>query len=227
MSVRLSPASRAPRLTAVCDDHSEMARLVNEQTEIGLLLATPAIIALLGFAPIIIRVLYSADFYPAVELLRWFALGSFLKVISFPLGYVQLALGKQYWFILTQVLFSLIHISFIVIGLHVWGLPGTAMAFFAMYGFFIVGLKILAGHLIGFSWDKEVKRLIFVQVSIVCLAFILAVYFTGSGGIISVAAIFVFFSIYSLRQLVSRLGRKHRVSVLIMRIPVLRKIIGC
>ena len=215
-----------PRLTAVCDDHREMARLVNEQTEIGLLLATPAIIALIGLAPIIIRVLYSADFYPAVELLRWFALGSFLKVISFPLGYVQLALGKQYWFIFTQLLFSLIHIAFIIIGLHIWGLPGAAMAFFTMYIFYNVGMKILAGHLVGFSWDKEVKKLIFVQVSIVCLTFILAVYFTGIGGIISVSAIFVFFSIYSLRQLVSRLGNKHRVSVLIMRIPILKKIVS-
>ena len=51
-----------PRLTAVADDHKECNRLVNEQAEVGLLLAGPGVIATLTFAPLVIWLFYSSAF---------------------------------------------------------------------------------------------------------------------------------------------------------------------
>ena len=56
-----------PRLTGVIHDHKAATRLVNEQTEIALLLSAPVFIAMIGFAPWVIKLLYSSDFAPAVE----------------------------------------------------------------------------------------------------------------------------------------------------------------
>jgi PST family polysaccharide transporter len=58
-----------PRLTGVAHDHAAVNRLVNEQTEIGLLLAVPGLLATLALAPWIIRLFYTSEFLPAVELL--------------------------------------------------------------------------------------------------------------------------------------------------------------
>src|SRR4029077_3187216 len=43
-----------PRLTAIAHNHTECNRLVNEQAEIGLLLAGPGILATLTFQPVLV-----------------------------------------------------------------------------------------------------------------------------------------------------------------------------
>ena len=67
-----------PRLTAVAQDNRECNRLVNEQAEVGLLLAGPGVLGTLTFAPLVIQLFYSAKFGPAVEILRWICLGMIL-----------------------------------------------------------------------------------------------------------------------------------------------------
>ncbi len=68
-----------PRLTAVIHDHTSVNRIVNEQTEVALLLATPVLLAMLGLAPWVITLLYSDQFGEAVETLRWQVLGDLFE----------------------------------------------------------------------------------------------------------------------------------------------------
>ena len=51
-----------PRLTAAANDHVTLNRLVNEQTEMGVLVAVPGVLATLTLAPLVLKVFYSADF---------------------------------------------------------------------------------------------------------------------------------------------------------------------
>jgi len=53
-----------PRLTAAISDTATATRLVNEQTEVALLLCAPVLLAMLGLAPWVIHLLYSAEFAP-------------------------------------------------------------------------------------------------------------------------------------------------------------------
>ncbi len=84
-----------PRLTAVARDHAECNRLVNEQAQIGLLLAGPGVIATLTFAPLVIAMFYASTFAGAVEPLRWICLGMALRVVAWPMGYIVLAKGAK------------------------------------------------------------------------------------------------------------------------------------
>lgn len=215
-----------PRLTAVFNDHNEMSRLINEQTEIGLLLATPTIIALFGFSSFIITLLYTSDFYPAVELLRWFALGSFFKVISWPLDYVQLSLGKQYWYMSSQLFFNVLHILLIFLCVHIWGLPGAAIAFFITYALYVVAMKLLAGYLIAFTWSKETKKLILFQVVVVFSTFFGLFFICGIFSTIFMLIIFSLLSLYSLRQVLFKIGTNHRLYISFTKIPYLKNILG-
>ena len=53
---------------------------MNEQTLVSLLLAGPGVIATIIFAPLIITLFYSPEFYEAVEVLRWICLGVAMRV---------------------------------------------------------------------------------------------------------------------------------------------------
>ena len=82
-----------PRLTEAINDQARARKLVNEQTEMALLLAGPVLLAMITLAPWVIHLLYAASFAPATEVLRWQVLGDILKVASWPMGFILLAMG--------------------------------------------------------------------------------------------------------------------------------------
>ena len=102
-----------PRLTAVANDDAECNRLVNEQAQIGLLLAGPGVIATLTFAPLVIAVFYAATFAAAVEPLRWMCLGMALRVIAWPMGYIVLAKGRRTTLFWTEVAATVVHVGLV------------------------------------------------------------------------------------------------------------------
>ena len=92
-----------PRLTAVASDNSECNRIVNEQATVSLLLAGPGVLATMTLAPLVISILYSAEFAGAVDLLRWLCLGVSLRVISWPLSFILVAKGDRMRFFASEV----------------------------------------------------------------------------------------------------------------------------
>jgi PST family polysaccharide transporter len=201
-----------PRLAGASSDHEEMVRIVNEQTEIGLLLAAPVVTALLALAPLIINLLYSAEFDAAVGLLRWFVMGCFLRVISWPMGFVQMAKGAKFWFVFSQLFSNIFHITFILIGMAWFGLEGAAAAFFAMYVLYVFGIRFIAGKLIGFSWSKDAVSLILLQLSFVGIVFTATLFCSNILSMSIGTVMSLFMGIYCLRQLLMRLDKNHKLN---------------
>lgn len=146
-----------PRLTAAISDHTAATRLVNQQTEVALLLCAPVLLAMLGLAPWVIHLLYSAEFGPAVEILRWQLLGDILKVMSWPLGFVILASGAGKTFVLTESLGMGVFVVGVFGGVPLIGVKATGMAFLALYVAYLPLVWWLGGRMIGFRWTRAVK----------------------------------------------------------------------
>ena len=146
-----------PRLTAAIRDSATATRLVNEQTEVALLLCGPVLLAMLGLAPWIIHLLYSAEFAPAVEILRWQLLGDILKVMSWPLGFVILASGAGKTFVLTESLGMAVFVLGVFVGLPLIGITATGVAFLALYVAYLPIVWWFGGRMIGFRWTRAVK----------------------------------------------------------------------
>ncbi len=146
-----------PRLTAVIRDATAATRLVNEQTEVALLLCAPVLLAMLGLAPWIIPVLYSSDFAPAVDILRWQLLGDILKVMSWPLGYVVLAAGAGKTYIATESVGMGILLLGVFVLLPGFGITGTGVAFLLMYVVYLPLVWWLAARRIRFRWTPAVQ----------------------------------------------------------------------
>ena len=157
-----------PRLTGVIHDRKAATRLVNEQTEIALLLSAPVFIAMMGLAPWVIQLLYSTAFLPAVEVLRWQILGDVLKVASWPIGFVILANGAGKTFFMTETIVLLL-MGGLIAGLSsTVGLKITGIAFLICYAVYLPMVYVLARRCIDFKWQPHVARLLFT-VFIVCI----------------------------------------------------------
>ena len=161
-----------PRLTAVIHDHKAATHLVNEQTEVALLLSAPVFIAMIGLTPWVIHLLYSSDFAPAVQVLRWQILGDVLKVASWPLGFVILAAGAGKTFFCSETS-VLVLMGGLIAGLSTSvGLQITGIAFLACYGVYLPLVYLLAKHRIDFHWTVGNVKLM-VIIFTLCAALIL------------------------------------------------------
>ena len=147
-----------PRLTAVANDDTECNRLVNEQAQIGLLLAGPGVIATLTFAPLVIALFYAATFVAAVEPLRWICLGMALRVIAWPMGYIILAKGARSIFFWTEVAATVVHVGLAFMLVGRFGLAGATMAFFGLYIWHGILIYVIVHRLTGFRWSAANRR---------------------------------------------------------------------
>lgn len=150
-----------PRLTAVIHNHAAVNKLVNEQTEVALLLAGPVFLAMLGLAPWVIELLYSSKFAEAAAVLRWQILGDLLKVASFPLGFVILAAGDGRTFIASDTSAMAVFVLCVWIGLPYLGLQATGIGFLMMYAVYLPIVYRLAKKRTGFVWMPTIKKSIF------------------------------------------------------------------
>ena len=119
-----------PRLTAIAGDHTACNRLVNEQAQVSILLAGPGVLATLTFAPLVMRLFYSPEFYGAADLLRWICLGMLLRIIAWPMGFIVLAKGEQAIFFWTEVAATVVHIGLAWLLVAEFGLVGSCGCIF-------------------------------------------------------------------------------------------------
>lgn len=215
-----------PRLTGVASDKAAMKRMVNEQTEIGLLLALPGLLATISLAPWILQLFYTREFLGAVELLQWFILGCMGRVISWPLGFVMLALGKGRWFLLTEGSFSLVHVFLIALGLQLFGIEGVAIAFFVMYIGYVLAVSLVCRHLIDFAWSTECSRIALFSLPILGAIFAACRLLPPWPATFFGIALTLIVGLFCLRAVLSRIGMNHRAAQAIRKIPGLERILG-
>lgn len=146
-----------PRLTAVIHNREKAIRLVNEQTEVALLLSGPVLLAMLGLAPWIIHLLYSAEFAPATSILRWQLLGDVLKVISWPMGFVIIASGRGTLFMLTEAFVMAVFVLGTWLLLPYIQLEAVGISFLVLYLVYVPMMLIVTRLLIGFRWQRHIQ----------------------------------------------------------------------
>ena len=142
-----------PRLTAVAHDHPQCNRLVNEQTQVGLLLGGPGVLATLTFAPLVIGIFYTGRFVEAVEPLRWVCLGMALRVAVWPMGYIVLAKNARSIFLATEIAATVVHVGLAWLLVRGYGVTGAAMAFFGLYLWHGCIIYLVARRMTGFRWS--------------------------------------------------------------------------
>ena len=148
-----------PLLVSRITQREEANRLVNQQTKVSLLLAGPGVIATLALAPIVVQVLYSAKFGGAVETLRWICLGMALRVITWPIGYIVVAHGRQTLFFGTELAWSVFNVGATLACVKAFGVAGAGIAFFASYVFHGLMIYPIVRHVSGFRWSADNLKL--------------------------------------------------------------------
>ncbi len=194
-----------PRLSMVAKDSSETNNLVNEQMEVALLLTGPVILGMLSFTPQIISILYSKAFYETTSILRWQILGDLFKVACWPMGFILLAHGRSALFFAAELTWNLAYLSIIYMGLGIWGVNITGIAFLVAYILLFCVNWVIVHRLTRFRFTRYNLRLLLMYVlcSIIvyCFADTNNVMFFAMSLLITLAL-----GVYSIRRLCNSVG---------------------
>ena len=208
-----------PRLVGMIDNKAKSARAINQQTEIGVLLALPSLLFAATFAPIIIKILYSSKFDAASELLTWMAFGVFFRVVCWPMWYVQLAKGASHWFAATQTVVVGAQAALTLLLIGPCGMIGAAYAYVCAYMLQTLVVLFAGRRLIGATWSGEAATLVLLSAGLIAGGGALRLCASETVANLGGAALCALGALVSLRGLAYRLGDQHRLIRLLHKAP--------
>jgi antigen flippase len=208
-----------PRLTAVAHDDKQVNKLVNEQTEIGILLALPGLLGTLVFAPLLMRIFFTAKFLSGAELLPWFVIGVLGQVLIFPIGMIARAKGAVKWIYMGQTWANLSYLAIASTLMASFGILGIAYASPICISLQSLFVFFIARHLSAFRWCSSVFKLVAVAILLISAAMVSRRVPDFLAAICIGTAITAIGCLISMRGIASRLGQQHRIIKALCRLP--------
>lgn len=195
-----------PRLSAIANDRFQIRKLVNEQSYVVLIVASPIIVGMLLFSNIAISVLYSSEFAYADTVLRWQVLGTFFKVLSWPMAFIMLAKNRGFVYLFSEILFYVVYLSSAYFLYPIYGLDAVGIAYLIAYIVYLPMVFIISNKLSDFVWNKSLIGMIAINLPLIVGAFFLSRYLSGTifllSGII-LLIVSVLYAYYSLQKIFS------------------------
>ena len=145
-----------PRLSGVIGEELKWKQLVNEQSELVLIILSIVLVLLISTTPILIRILLSKEFLGSQEFIFWAVLAIPLKGLVWVTGYVILAKGDNKLFLSIEIIANLILLMFNLFFYKTYGLSGIGISMIASYIIFIGIMITVLKSKYGFTFSKEV-----------------------------------------------------------------------
>lgn len=163
-----------PRLSAVSSNNDKVREIANQQGVITMLIATPVLILLSLFLPIVVKILLSDEFLPIIDFVRLLAFGMLFKAASYSIGTISFAKGdKKVFFVLEGLYVNASIFVFCSIGYSLGGLEMLALFYLFMhvvYFFIVLGVT---RKLYSFYIERLLMKIILISV-----LFMAATYFS-------------------------------------------------
>ncbi len=159
-----------PTLSGVSDS-SERLHLIGRVFRLALLLVTPVVVAVVVLKPLVINLLYSPDFMPSLETIRWMLIGDYFKVMGWVLAFTILAFTDMRTFFWSEVMFAV----FLLVGAYVsvmqWGIvEGVGTTFTALYAVYFLFTLIYCKIRHGFMLSRSMMWNFLVGLALVLVA---------------------------------------------------------
>lgn len=133
-----------PRLSQIASHNDSVKVMMNQQTEIALVLLAPLIIVMIVFMSFFIKVLYSAEFLAIVPMTKWLLIGSLIKAGAWGISFVFLAKGDGRLFLFNELGMTVITLPAYLLGYHLFGLVGIGYANAFNFSIYFLWVSIVA-----------------------------------------------------------------------------------
>lgn len=126
-----------PTLSGVSDP-VERTLLMQRVLRFATLLMVPLVTGVIVLKPLVIELLYSEEFTPALEIIQWMLIGDYFKVAAWVVGMPMLAYANMRVFFWTELLWNGGFFIFAALALFIFGsMQGIGVGFLLMYIFYL------------------------------------------------------------------------------------------
>jgi O-antigen/teichoic acid export membrane protein len=163
-----------PQLGEIRHDAARMNSATNGQLETALLIAAPLVCVCIVAAPALIRLLYSAEFQPAVEMLRVQLVGEGLKIAAWTIGFILVATERRTLFASVEIAWTTSFLLALLAFIPDFGVEAANVAYAACFGLTLLLTLLLVRRASGFRLTRTNAMLIALSTALAILVAILA-----------------------------------------------------
>ena len=161
-----------PKLAAIANDFKKSTLLINQQSEMTILLIAPILVVFLTFIEPIVVILYSTEFLPINEMILWAALGIYFKAASWALGVIFISKGDVKTLLFSEFSATLIMLVLNLAGYKHLGLEGLGISFFLAFIFAYIQTFTILKVKYSFSYSTQFRKIYFIHLTLGILSFL-------------------------------------------------------
>lgn len=117
-----------PRLSGVSSLGFTFNRTVSNQIEVMLLLVSPLLVVFTFTLPILLPLLYTGKFLPALGMIQIIVLAMYFRALKLPVEYIPLAKGDSLSYLLLEAFYDIVLVVLVIILFRKFGLTGAGIA---------------------------------------------------------------------------------------------------
>jgi len=117
-----------PRISAVWNDNSAIQEELNRQSIVSLLLCCPLFVIFITLMPLFIKILYTDEFLPAVDFIKFGVIGTMITIVSNQVDMILVAKFKVKIILIVAVFYRLLQVLINILLYNYYGLIGTGIS---------------------------------------------------------------------------------------------------
>lgn len=190
-----------PRLSGVADDNRKATQLMNQQSEMIVLLISPFLVFFLVFINLIITILYSNEFIPINTMMLWAGLGIYFKAVSWSLSVIFISKGEIKILLFSEITSTIVMLLSNLFGYTYYGLEGLGISFLFAYIYTYIQNYLLVRLRYKFAYSQDFLKIFLVHLALGVIVLILGKNFSGLWSYLLGAAIIIISITFSINRL--------------------------
>jgi len=195
-----------PKLAAIANDAKKAILLMNQQSEMTVLIISPILVIFLVFINPIVIILYSQEFLPINQMILWAALGTYFKAASWALGVIFISKGDVKTLFWSELFATTVMLVLNLIGYKYLGLEGLGISFFIAFIYAYIQTYLIVKIKYSFSYSIQFYKIYFVHLTFGIVGFLIVKFTEKPMSYYLGLIVILISSWYSIIQLEKRLG---------------------
>ena len=155
-----------PRIAAVNNDNQAIQEELNRQSLVTLVLCCPMFVLFMTLLPFFIKLLYTAEFLPSVDFIKWGIYFTLITIVSNQVDMILIAKFQSRIMLTLSFILRAIQVGLSILFYSLWGLEGLGITFLILGVFHMTLMSGIVYHLYKIRFTKQ-----FVQLAAVVLLF--------------------------------------------------------
>ena len=155
-----------PRIAAVNNDNEAIQEELNRQSLVTLVLSCPMFVLFMTLLPFFIRLLYTDDFLPAVEFIKWAIYFTLITIVSNQVDMILIAKFKSRIMLTVSFILRAVQVGLSIMFYSLWGLKGLGITFLILGVVHISVMSVIVYRLYRIHFNRS-----FVYLAAIVLLF--------------------------------------------------------